>query len=171
MDSLDRSQSSFESAVKDICHRNGVGLYDIEFVKTQHGRILCVYITKIGGATIEDCTNVTRALNIYLDTNDTLFDGPYTLEVSSPGIERPLKFKKHYISAINETIKISFINTENIENTQVKPIKETIVGILKEVNNDYIILQKKDAITDTNIAFQNIKKARTIATDSLFKKK
>ena len=140
-------QEKLEHIIKPICLKHGVGLYDIEFINTQHGKVLCVYITKMGGICITDCTKVSKELNEVLDEDDSLVSGPYTLEVSSPGVERPLKYKKHYVSAINENVKISYINAGK---------KDTITGVLKEVNQDFIILD------ETKIEFHDIKKAKTV---------
>jgi ribosome maturation factor RimP len=139
-----------ESVVKAACLKHGVGLYDLELINTQHGKVLCVYITKVNGVNITDCTKVNKEISMFLDAEETLIDGAFTLEVSSPGIERPLKFKKHYISAINELIKITYS-----ENTQ----KSTIQGILKEVNPEHILIEQNDEIL--NIKFHDIKKAKT----------
>jgi ribosome maturation factor RimP len=140
-----------EEIAKAACARCGVGLYDIEIIKTQHGKVLCVFITKVGGVGINDCSNVSKELNIYLDTDDSLMSGPYTLEVSSPGVERALKFKKHYMSAINEKVKISFLNEGK---------KETVIGELLEVYQDFVVVVREGE--KVQIAFSNIKKAKTV---------
>ena len=124
-----------------------MGLYDVEFINTQHGKVLCVYITKLGGISISDCTKVSKDLNEILDNDETIIADSYTLEVSSPGIERPLKFKKHYMSAINENVKITFLKGEK---------KETLIGVLKEVNQDFVI------VNEEKIDFHNIKKTKTV---------
>lgn len=139
-----------ESIIKATCTTAGVSLYDISLIKAHHSVVLCVYITKAGGVTIADCTRLTKLLNISLDEDDTLIDGPYTLEVSSPGVQRPLKLKKHYISAINELVEITHTTCEK---------KEKTIGILKEVNPDDISI---DIHGETiSISYQNIKKAKT----------
>ena len=136
-----------ESIIKPICSKHNVGLYDVEFINTQHGKVLCVYITKLGGISISDCTKVSKDLNEILDNDETIIADSYTLEVSSPGIERPLKFKKHYMSAINENVKITFLKGEK---------KETLIGVLKEVNQDFVI------VNEEKIDFHNIKKTKTV---------
>jgi ribosome maturation factor RimP len=142
--------AKFEAIVKDACHLNNVGLYDIDVKNTQHGKILCVFITKYDGVDISDCVNVTKSINSYLFTDDSFIEGHYTLEVSSPGIERPLKLKKHYTSAINENINVSYYH----ENT-----KKTISGLLLEVNQDNISIEAES--DTTQIFFNTIQKAKT----------
>ena len=141
---------SLEVIAKTACTKCGVGLYDLEVINTQHGKVLCVYITKVNGVNITDCSRVAKELNPVLDAQENLIDGAYTLEVSSPGLERPLKFKKHYMSAINEQIKVTHSINEK---------KESVIGKLIEVNHDFVVLE--DGEDTINIPFHNIKKART----------
>ena len=139
-----------EGIVKIACATCGVGLYDLEVITTQHGRVLCVYITKVNGVNITDCTKVSKELQKTLSTDSTLLEGQYTLEVSSPGIERPLKFKKHYLSAINELLKITYNDNDQ---------KLTIEGKLAEVHQDFVVIEtEKESV---QVPFSTIKKAKT----------
>jgi ribosome maturation factor RimP len=140
-----------EGVIKSICAKHNVGLYDIEVIKTATGKVLCVYITKVGGVNITDCANVSKELNIYLDNDESLIEGSYTLEVSSPGLERPLKLKKHYMTAVNEMVKITYLKEAK---------KETVMGILSAIQQDYIVVAtEKESL---NIPFHDIKKANTV---------
>ena len=143
--------AKLEVIVKEACASCGVGFYDIDIKNTQHGKIICVFITKIDGISLSDCTKVAKLVNKALDLDDSFIEGSYTLEVSSPGIERPLKLKKHYNSAINEYVKITY----NSEST-----KQNIIGKLVEVNQDYIKIEADNTALEIN--FSNIQKAKTI---------
>ncbi|MEW5953532.1 MAG: ribosome maturation factor RimP [Bacillota bacterium] len=68
----------------------GLELVDVEYVREGGRWYLRVYIDKPGGVNVDDCELVSRRLDSVLDTTDFI-PNPYTLEVSSPGIERPLK--------------------------------------------------------------------------------
>jgi ribosome maturation factor RimP len=68
----------------------GLELVDVELVPQGRRRIVRVLLDKIGGITISDCAQFSRRLADCLDMNQTIA-GPYQLEVSSPGIQRPLK--------------------------------------------------------------------------------
>lgn len=94
-----------ETIARDVCAREAVELYDVEFVGTGGGRTLQVFIAKPGGHIgIEDCSNVSKGLNNVLDADEELIPGgPYSLEVSSPGLERPLRRPAHFAGAIGET--------------------------------------------------------------------
>ena len=68
--------------------------------------ILRVYIDSLGGILVKDCETVSRALNRFLDENEDYIRGKYYLEVSSPGIERPLFTLKDYAKFTGKKIKI-----------------------------------------------------------------
>ncbi|MCX7857500.1 MAG: ribosome maturation factor RimP [Deltaproteobacteria bacterium] len=87
-----------KSLVKPILEDEGIELVDIEFRPKGKRWLLRLYIDKEGGINIRDCEKVSRELGTLLDVED-LIDHPYNLEVSSPGLTRPLRslddFKKY----------------------------------------------------------------------------
>lgn len=80
-----------EPIIKD----NGVELVDVEFVKEGPSYYLRIYIDKENGVSIDDCVNVSRAIEVILDEKD-IIKQQYILEVSSPGIDRVLKKDKDF---------------------------------------------------------------------------
>ena len=85
---------------------NGMRVYDIEFVKEGANKVLRLYIDKKDGrVSIDDCETVSRKLSDLLDADDFIEDA-YILEVSSPGIERVLKYDFHFEEAVGETVEI-----------------------------------------------------------------
>ncbi len=119
----------------------GFEVYDIEMTKKK----ITIYIDKEGGVTINDCEAVSKNISALLDVKDP-FPSSYTLEVSSPGINRKLKTKEHFLSAIG---KKCLIHTHF-------PVDNKIVfkGVLKECTDKEIV------VGETRIEFDNIKKAR-----------
>jgi ribosome maturation factor RimP len=93
---------------EQVSAREGCYLYDLELTGTGGGRVLRVTIEKDaeGGVSVDDCTNVSRGLNLLLDVEDVVPGGNYNLEVSSPGLERPLKEARHYQMAIGKKISV-----------------------------------------------------------------
>ncbi len=72
-----------------VCREEGLELVYVQYRRESHGRVLRLFIDKSGGVSLDDCTRVSRQLSDLLDVN--LEDiGPYHLEVSSPGTDRPL---------------------------------------------------------------------------------
>lgn len=142
-----------EEIALEACSTSGVALYDLEVKNTQKGKVILVFITKIGGISLDDCSRVSRIVSDELDLTD-LFesDNKYFLEVSSPGLERNLRFKRHYASAINENVKITYVDDED---------KKTIKGKLAEVLPENIVVNIENSNDSVNIKFNNIKKAKT----------
>jgi ribosome maturation factor RimP len=90
---------ALEKLVAPVCDAQGVELVDVRHQLEQGGPVLRVLIEvrdaetlpkDAGGVTLDDCTRVSRALSATLDETPDLIPGTYRLEVSSPGIERPL---------------------------------------------------------------------------------
>jgi ribosome maturation factor RimP len=67
----------------------GLELVDVEFRREAQGWVLRLYMDRAGGVTLDDCQKVSEQLGDHLDVED-LIDYPYSLEVSSPGLDRPL---------------------------------------------------------------------------------
>ncbi len=81
--------------VEGILAEGELELVDVEYKKEQQGWVLRVFLDKPGGINIEDCQQVSRLLDEKLDLEDPI-PGAYSLEVSSPGIERPLTKARDY---------------------------------------------------------------------------
>ncbi len=82
-DLIERLNSIISKAVESL----GYDVWGITFSGTERGGILRVYIDSPHGISISDCTEVSRHLDVILDVEDPIV-GPYTLEVSSPGLDR-----------------------------------------------------------------------------------
>lgn len=80
-------------------------LVELEFIGNPSRSILRVFVDKIGGVNIEECAHLSRKLSDYLDTED-LIERSYTLEVSSPGLERPLLSLVDFRRKTGENVKI-----------------------------------------------------------------
>jgi ribosome maturation factor RimP len=88
----DRERSTmldFNALFEPVIDSMGYELVGVEFVGSEHNGILRVYIDKPGGVTIDDCAQVSHQLSALLDVEDPI-GHRYSLEVSSPGIDRPL---------------------------------------------------------------------------------
>ena len=91
--------------LEPIVAERGLELVDLEFVKEGANWYLRVYIDKEGGVSIDDCEAVSRALEAKLDEKDPI-EQAYVLEVSSPGIDRPLKKDADFIRFQGEIIDV-----------------------------------------------------------------
>lgn len=143
-------RAQVEDIARKICQDMHLALYDIDEKMSGKGRIITVYLTKIGGVTLDECAAFSRALADELETFDLIPDR-YFLEVSSPGLERPLKLKSHYVSAINEKVAVQWSEGE---------AKRSTMGTLTEVNQDTIKLDDRGNVVE--IEFKAITRAKTV---------
>ncbi len=143
-------RAQVEDIARKICQDMHLALYDIDEKMSGKGRIVTVYLTKIGGVTLDECAAFSRALADELETFDLIPDR-YFLEVSSPGLERPLKLKSHYVSAINEKVAVQWSDGE---------AKRSTMGTLTEVNQDTIKLDDRGNVVE--IEFKAITRAKTV---------
>ncbi|SEF45617.1 ribosome maturation factor RimP [Caloramator fervidus] len=133
---------------KPIVESFNLELVDVEFVKENNEWFLRVFIDKKEGVTIDDCTNVSRVLSDKLDEIDPI-SVSYYLEVSSPGINRPLKSLKDYEKFKGRKVKIKLF--EEIED------KKVIKGILNGIKDEKVLIKIKD--NELEVDFKNITSA------------
>jgi ribosome maturation factor RimP len=88
--------ANVELLAEPLLKSEGIRLIDVEYRKEPKGRVLRVFIDKQGGVTLDDCAIVSNQLGDILDAKMD-YDEPYHLEVSSPGLDRPLTKPKHFV--------------------------------------------------------------------------
>ena len=101
-----RAADEIRDLVLPLVDALGCRLYDLELSGSGRARTLRVLIDRDGGVDLEAITAATQAISAALDTS-TAISGPFLLEVSSPGLERPLRRPEHFAGAIGETVTIS----------------------------------------------------------------
>ena len=94
-----------EELLAPIVELNGFELVDVEYVKEAGNWYLRGYIDKPGGITVNDCETVSRAFSDKLDENDFIEDS-YIMEISSPGLDRPLKKDKDFERNMGKLVEI-----------------------------------------------------------------
>lgn len=128
--------------VKDICYeianpiisKLGYELVEVEYQKEQNGMNLIFYIDKEEGISIVDCEIVTKALDDVLDEANPTNDKPYTLVVSSLGIDRPIKTERDFKKNLGKEIEIKFYAMH--KELKVKVIE----GILKDFDEKFVTI-------------------------------
>ena len=116
---------------EDLLLNLGFELVDMEFSQSDEGSILRLFINKDGGVTLEDCTHVSRMFGALLDVEDPIA-GRYSLEISSPGLNRRLRKFQDFQTRIGETVKIKLVQTLDG--------RRRFKGILKEVQGEPLIV-------------------------------
>lgn len=142
-----------EKLVQPILERENFYLVDVEYVKEGKDWFLRVYIDKDGGITIDECGLVSTELSEKLDEAD-IIEGQYFLEVSSPGVERPLKKKKDFMTHIGKNVLV----------TLYEPIDgaKEYEGILTQFADDIVTIdyRVKTKTKQVQIPYEKIAKAR-----------
>lgn len=133
-----------------ICRDEGTELVHVEFVEESHHLFLRVYIDKPDGVTMADCTSVSRQLGDLLDVKLN-FEEVYRLEVSSPGIYRPLFKKSDYDTFKGKTVDIR-------THTAISG-KKKFTGILEGIFENNKVSLSVDGMT-IDIDYSSIKSAR-----------
>jgi ribosome maturation factor RimP len=119
-----------------LAEGEGMEIVDIDFRHegSRGGRVLRLYLDKEGGPNMDDLSRVSRELSELLDAQDTI-DGAYTLEVSSPGINRPLKKPAHFARFVGKRIRV---RTRDLVDG-----RRSFLGILGQVVEDSVILTQE----------------------------
>jgi Uncharacterised BCR, YhbC family COG0779 len=94
-----------EAILTPIVESKGFELVDVEYVKEAGTWYLRGYIDKPGGITVNDCEDVSRAFSDILDEQDFIEDS-YIMEISSPGLDRPLKKEKDFKRSLGKLVEI-----------------------------------------------------------------
>lgn len=128
----DALMEKIEELILPITDELGYELYHVEFVHEDGENYLRIYIDSKEGIKLTDCEAVSRAVSDMLDSEDPI-DKAYYLEVSSPGIDRGLYKEEHFVNSIGEKVFVKFTGA-------IEGMKH-ITGILKEVNNECIIIE------------------------------
>ncbi len=134
-----------------LCEAEGMELVHVEYQREPRGRILRLYIDKPGGVKVDDCVNISRQASDLLDVSmDDI--GAYHLEVSSPGIDRPLGRERDFIRFKGQRIHIK--TSRPVEG------KKSFKGVLGGLSNGAVSLVMGDRTVA--IPFEEIRRARLI---------
>ena len=134
---VDALLETIDQLVRPIAEELNYEIYHIEYVKENGEYYLRIYIDKDGGIALSDCEALSRRVSDVMDEKDPIKEA-YFLEVSSPGLNRTLFTDDHFKKQIGKEIMVRFTKSLNG--------RKNIKGILKEVNDDSVIVETDDLI-------------------------
>ena len=144
-----------------ILEEGGFELVDVEFVREPVGWVLRIYADRPkGGITISDCQWISERIGTLLDVED-LIPHAYNLEVSSPGLDRPLKTRRDFEKHVGIVVKIK--THEPMDN------QRNFKGEIVSTSERGVTIHDVSRNADVEIPYGNIKSAR-VDVDSLFDK-
>jgi len=145
----------------------GLDLYDVELSGSGRARILRVMVDRDGGVDLEAIADATQAVSPLLDAPplDSVIAGPYALEVSSPGLERPLRTPAHFARAVGETVSVKLRpgddHTEDHSDDQGARLRGRVRGVVAAADDSGFELLLDDEVTE-RIAYGDVSQARTV---------
>lgn len=134
--------------IEPLIIEEGYELVHLQYVAGRKGQ-LTILVDHDKGISVEDCVRVSRFVSDLLDHEDPI-PGSYTLEVSSPGPERPLTKKEHYIRFEGERVRVQV--SKEMEG------RKKFSGILKKANKNMIVIELADK-SQVEIPYDIIEKA------------
>jgi ribosome maturation factor RimP len=137
-------------AVDPLVAREGMEIVDIDYRREGRGNVLRFYIGRAdGGVTIDELTTMSRRLGDVIEVHD-LVPGSYTLEVSSPGINRRLRQPEHFRRYLGKRVRVRTVESSDG--------RRAFLGVLKDVRPDGIVCavgESERFVTFDNIAQAN----------------
>ena len=155
MSKREEYEQKTEELVMPFITENNFELVDVEYVKEAGNWYLRVYIDKENGITVDDCEIISRALSDKLDSQDFIEDS-YILEVSSPGLGRPLKKEKDFKRSIGKEVEVKLykaINRQKDFEGVLKAYSDTEITIEIDENEEMTFLRNDIALIRLSFDF------------------
>ncbi len=134
--------TKLEVLLAPVLNESQVELVDITYQKEQGGWTLCFYLDKPGGITLDDCQTWSDRLGDLIDQHDVIHQR-YVLEVSSPGVNRPLKkiedFKKHSGERVSAKLFAPINGQKNFHGTLLNADEESITIRLEDQKREVVL--------------------------------
>ena len=116
-----------QKLIEPTIERLGYELTDLEVRLSGNGGLLRLTIDKADGIDLDDCEKVSNAVSALLDVEDPV-PGNYSLEVSSPGVDQPLKLHRQYVKNIGKELKV-LLNDGITKTGELTSVSETVIEI------------------------------------------
>lgn len=113
-ESAGASRDQIESALVDPLSVLGLDVESVEVTPAGKRRLLRVAVDKDGGVTLDDVADATREVSRVLDDSDVMGEEPYTLEVTSRGVDRPLTLPRHWRRNVDRLVKVTTASGETL---------------------------------------------------------
>lgn len=132
-----------ENLITPVLDEKGLELVDLEFKREGHDRVLRIFIDKDGGVNLDDCAGTSYEISALFEVEDPI--GPaYRLEVSSPGLERPLKKPADFVRFAGQSVKV--VTLSAIDPDGRGRNRKTFVGILLGLEDGLVRVDQQDKV-------------------------
>jgi ribosome maturation factor RimP len=141
--------------VEPVVINSGFFLIDMVIRGEKNTRVVEIYIDSETNVSAEDCAEISREINKKFEA-ESVFESGYRLEVSSPGVDRPLKYLKQFPKHIDRKFDITYRDSESVRKFS---------GTLKNIEGDCLVFLKNNR-EELKIDFSDIIKAKVIISFS-----
>ena len=128
-----------DTLIAKACEAVGVSLVEQDLFRAGKRKTLRLYIDKPEGVTIDDCSAVSRHLSDALDLDPEIIEGAYTLEVSSPGLDRPLKSVADFTRNVGRLVRVTRSTGKPVVGKLVCADEESLTLTVKGASEDMVI--------------------------------
>jgi ribosome maturation factor RimP len=150
---LDRS--SLRALIEPVVGATGCDLEDVTDQRAGSRRLLRVVVDRDGGVSEDDITAVSHAVSTALDDVDVFGDAPYVLEITSPGVDRPLTEPRHWRRAAGRLVKATLTDAGPAE-----ALRGEVLGRVLESDDEGVTLTLQDGDERVRIPYARVAKAR-----------
>lgn len=146
---MDLFKENITKISNEIAEKLGFFVVDISFRGDQRKRIIEVFVDGEKNVSADDLAEISREINKTIEANDLIKES-YRLDVSTPGVDRPLKYLKQFPKHINRNFEITFNTEDGIKtvNGKLIAVEGDIINLLAEKNN---IIIKFNTITKAKV--------------------
>ncbi len=150
---MNSTKQNILNAVKEISEKNNLFLLEVLFRGTEKNRVIEIFIDGEDNLSADDCARISREINQVIEKNE-LLNSAYRLDVSTPGVNRPVKYLKQYKKHINRKFEVRYKSGEN---------KKSITGKLVKIEDDNLYFYSG---REQIIKFEDIIKAKVLVSFS-----
>lgn len=148
-----------EELVMPLFEEMSLELVDIEYRREPQGWVLRFFLDKEGGITLDDCAAASRQISSLLDVED-IIPTAYHLEVSSPGLDRPLKRRGDFERFTSHLVKIKTIDPLAVAGSDKR--RKTISGRIIALEQNDIVIALQDSHAQVRVSLSNIDAAHLV---------
>jgi len=119
---MNSTEQNILNAAQEISEKNNLFLLEVLFRGTERNRVIEIFIDGEDDLSADDCARINREINQVIEKNE-LLNSAYRLDVSTPGVDRPLKYLKQYKKHINRKFEVRYKSGENKKSITAKLVK------------------------------------------------
>ena len=139
-----------EQQIEQIISDYNYLLIDLNIRGNEKNPIVEIFVDNQKGVSADDCADISKAIGVMLDEEDAISSG-YRLDVSSPGVDRPLKFLEQFPKHLNRQFEVQYVSGEEVKNLKAKLVK---------ISDDKLLF--KSGKEEFLLSFDDIKSAKVL---------